>query len=61
MFTFFASFDDLGLISSMFYEQLLRTKILKAQNKDNQVVSIFGAFGICMKKSCSYDVDEIDP
>ncbi len=52
--------EDIMSISSMFYEQLLRVQILKAQ-KDSQVVSPFCAFGICAHKSCSKNVDEIDP
>ena len=39
-------------ISPTFYEQLLRTQILKAQ-KDSQVKQLFCAFGIFARKSCS--------
>jgi len=50
-------------ISPTFYEQLLCpkiTKIPKAQ-KYSKVVSLFCAFGICACKSCTKNVDEIDP
>jgi hypothetical protein len=47
-------------ISPTFNGQLLHAQIPKAQ-KDGQIVSLFCAFGIFASKSCSYNVDEIDP
>jgi len=44
---------DLRSISSMFYEQLLRAQIPKAQKIQSSCQS-FCAFGICTHKSCSY-------
>jgi len=40
---------DLVSMSPIFYEQLLRMQIPKAQ-KDSQVVSLLCAFGICGRK-----------
>jgi len=34
--------------------------VSKAQ-KDSEAISLFWAFGICSHKSCSWNVDEIDP
>ncbi len=42
------------------YAQLLCPQIPKAQ-KGSQVISVFCTFGICMHKSCSENVGEIDP
>jgi len=44
----------------MFYVQLLLAKILKVKNRLLTWLS-FGAFGICVRKSCSKRIDEIDP
>jgi hypothetical protein len=44
-------------ISSTFLKQLLRAQILKAK----KIQSSCQSFGICGHKSCSYNVDEIDP
>jgi len=46
-------------ISATFYELILRGQIPEAQ-KDNQVISVYCTFGICVCKSCS-NVGEIDP
>ena len=42
----------LGSISPTFYKQLLRTQIPKAQ-KSASLDCLFGAFGICKRKSCA--------
>ncbi len=50
----------LGSISSMFYVQLLRSQIPKAEKRYWWLNCIFYTFGIYECKSCALNVDEID-
>jgi len=51
---------DQASISSTFYEQLLHMQIPKMKNTVRSSVSFY-AFGIYMHKSCTQNVDEIEP
>ena len=51
---------SLGSISPTFYEQLLRSKIPKAQ-KDSQIKQLFALLGSACIKAAREHVDEIEP
>ncbi len=59
--TFLLHVWDQVSISSTFYEQILCQQIPNAQKKTVKSALSFYAFGLCEGKSCTQNVDEIDP
>jgi hypothetical protein len=47
-------------MSRVDFTNVLHAQIRKAQ-KDGQIVSVFLRFGICVRKSCTKNVGEINP
>jgi hypothetical protein len=52
---------DLVSILPTVHKQLLTKQIPKAQKKTDNLTVLFYAFGICRRKSCWWNIDEIDP
>ncbi len=59
------SVDDVGSISPTFYKQLFLVQNPKAQkdtnDKDNNDLTVFLRIRICIRKSCTQNIGEIDP